>query len=110
MRWACFRWACFALLCEGGIIDVALLLPGVEGRLVRRIERGIFPVAGWQIRIGQKLNADCDKVRFTARHSRLSGAGIVAAVDEERVAEALAQDWRCAHGSNRRSRRTGDRF
>ena len=74
-------------LSEGGIIDVALLLAGVERRLVGRIERGIFPVAGWQVRIGEERHAECDKVGFAVRDRRLSGAGIVAAVDDQRAIE-----------------------
>src|SRR6478735_6852212 len=61
-----------AALCQGRIVDVALLLAGIECCLIRGVERGLAPIAEWKIRIGQKWHAECDQVRVAVRYGCLS--------------------------------------
>src|SRR5580704_11356651 len=66
------------------IVDVALLFAGIESRLVRRIERCIFPVARGQIRIGKKRDTEGDEIGLSARNYGMAGMSIVTAVHDHR--------------------------
>src|SRR5690349_20490638 len=48
-------------LCQGRIVDVALLLAGIECRLIRGVERGFALIAQREIWIGQKWHTECDQ-------------------------------------------------
>ena len=65
------------------VVDVALLLAGIKSRLIRRIEHRIFPVAGRQVRIGQKWYPEGDEIGFSSCDRGVTGM---------RVSEALNLD------------------
>src|SRR6266436_8764530 len=90
------KTAFFFFQAEDGIRDVAVT--GVQTcalpicRRVRRIEGGVAAVAGREIGIGEKRHAEGDKIGFATRNHRLAGAGVVAAVRDQRASERIAQD------------------
>src|SRR5271154_3380416 len=77
-------------LCQGGIVDVALLFAGIESRLVRWIEGCIVPVARGQIRIGEKRHTERDEISFSACDRGTTGMRVVTAVHDHRAIEYLA--------------------
>ena len=74
------------------IIDVAFGLARIERGLIRRIERRLPGVAQRQIRIGQERHPEGDQVGGATRDRGVGRMRVIAAVENERALEALAQD------------------
>src|ERR1700736_3383669 len=78
-------------LAQYRIIRVALGAAAVEGRLVRRIERGAALEALDQIGIGEERFSECDQVGLISREHFGREFEIIAVVGDVSLLETLAQ-------------------
>lgn len=80
------------------VIDVALLLAGVECLLVGRIEQRRRLKPARQVRIGKEQRPERNEISFAAREYITRRCKTKTAVHHVGVVELLAQDWRHALG------------
>src|SRR5258705_9075024 len=84
---------------ERRIVDVAVAVPGVEGRLIGRIECGAALEARGEIRIGEERHPEGDEVGLSLADRRIGGGDIEAAVHDVGPVEYLPQQRRQALGA-----------
>src|SRR5713101_6225803 len=97
-------WFRRLLLCnnrsgERRIIRVALVLAGIERFLIRRVERGLLPVALRQIGIGEERHSEGDEIGFGMVDRGICCLGIKAAIDDVGALEDILQDRRNSLGA-----------
>src|SRR5262245_2404066 len=78
--------------CQDRIVGKSFLLAGIEGCLIRLVERRLDPIALRQVGIGEKNRPESDEIGFTAPDHGIGAGEIEAAIHDVGARELSAQD------------------